>query len=640
MGWSLGPAVRSVSSKSRRLLTLLIRCGFAIAAALSAAACASSTIGPPTIVVATNPAPAGACHAAPLVQPQSKIYQVPIIRSAASQSRCSVQDMALATHVAGQFRSIYGPDAGPIAPSEAINPVIDRLKREAQQACPAGRRGCEFRILIFAHGGLVAHEGAVLSAESLAPAMIADGYAPVFLIWTSDFFTAYNDRLCCVLEGKQDPVKPHTFYFFPVRLAGDVSASGARALENYGQQVIRFRKTVIARSGNEYFLEPTDRDLICNDVITDGVCPAIVFPFPHELAPAKILNGLDQPIPEGSAKYVLGFVPRLASTDILPEVGAEAWDNMVRRTRLALDETPATIEGNRQVRAMANLQAPGTPTASAVDCAALTENRPDKEYRDDKLGSAGRGIAAKLTPEGHGAFLVFFNRLSCEIAQGHFVDAGGKEPVRVRLYFYGHSMGALVGNEILLRHPELPWRRIVYMAAATPVRDVRQMVAPMFDCTGSALRGGWCLDPNASDYIDLRFFNLMLHPLAESHDLEVNGLVPEGSLLEWIDEMFGGPKTVDDRMFGKWTNVESTIFTFPMSFRRRATFRVFPAQSVTHGRVDPLEERVFERECAPSSPAGASVRCHPITHGEFAIYSFWRDQFLCAEDDCDRMESR
>jgi hypothetical protein len=161
------------------------------------------------------------------------------------------------------------------------------------------------------------------------------------------------------------------------------------------------------------------------------------------------------------------------------------------------------------------------------------------------------------------------------------------------------------------------------------------MVSPLLECAPSGAKP-WCGDKNSPDYVDLQFYNLMLHPLAESHDLEKWGLVPEGSLLEWIDEMFGGAKSVDDRMFGKWTNVEKTIFMFPQPARQRMTFRVFPAQALMRGRPG-LEGRLFKAQCAPltgSVKQAPPKRCHPIVHGEFTDYSFWRERYLCGETPC------
>ena len=162
------------------------------------------------------------------------------------------------------------------------------------------------------------------------------------------------------------------------------------------------------------------------------------------------------------------------------------------------------------------------------------------------------------------------------------------------------------------------------MAAADSVRDFRSNIATLMTCPPGD-RTQRCLPD------DVIFHGLMLHPLAESHDLEFKGLLPEGSLLEWIDEMFGGPRSIDDRTFGKWTNVEMGMAFLPAQARDRMYFRVFPAQTNLRDG-DAEEQKVYRAECtlAPDTPdAAPPVRCHPIKHGEFTSYSFWRNSFVC-----------
>jgi hypothetical protein len=251
-----------------------------------------------------------------------------------------------------------------------------------------------------------------------------------------------------------------------------------------------------------------------------------------------------------------------------------------------------------------------------------------------------------FNPTGRGAFSIFFDRLACEIAEGHFVAGpNGRTRLPVEIYFFGHSMGALVGNELLVRHPELPLRRIVYMGGATPIRDFRLTVIPLLGCADAppdraTVRSADRASPpetaatNPACELNVHFYNLMLHPLDESHEMHFGGAAPEGSLLEWIDEMFGKEKSLDDRMLGKWTNVEQSLRLFPVAARSRMVFRVFPAQEkMSNG--DAQEAEVFAKECAVY-PAGSPTppRCHPIQHGEFASYSFWREGYLCGYFGC------
>ena len=606
----------------------------AIAGLLLLSGCASA-VKPP--MEAKGAATVAECRAYPdgVAPAGRKVYVVPRPPQP-NLPRCSVARLAIATHDLGQFRAVYG-DNTPIAPGEAINPVIDDLAAKAQTPAfcrPDSRGQCVFRIIVFAHGGLVSQGQAVADAESLAPAMMTDDYAPVFLIWNSDAATAYGDRLCCVLDGEKDTNRLHQIYFSPVRAVGDVGSSLAKSLENFGQQIIRYDDSVVKRRDTQYYLTADDGQQIC-ELLDNIACHNIIYPFGKRTNDYNLLNGRDQPVSEKTVRYAAGFLPRIGTTAIGPEIGAKAWDNMVRRTRLAVEDSTVTIASRKRSIAPRRAGLVESLATSRDRCRELTQAADDRFKTEYPAPNLRRRIRSRFEPEGEGAFLLFFDRLACEIGNGNFIGPDGKTSVKVEIYYFGHSMGALVGNEILSRHQELPWRRIVYMAAATPVRDFRLMVAPILECQPNALTPS-CKDHNAPDYVDLRFYSLMLHPLAESHDLEVWGLVPEGSLLEWIDEMFGGAKSLDDRMFGKWTNVEKTMFMFPPAARERMTFRVFPAQARMRGRAG-VEGQVYDSECAPLTGAvkqDAPERCHPIVHGEFAKYSFWREDFLCGSDPC------
>jgi len=590
----------------------------------------------------------------------SRTYRIPQTGDPGNLGRCDVSKMALATHGDGVFRAVYGNDDA-IKPSDAIDPVIGRLRSSVR--CESDKPACTLRILVFAHGGLDPQGQAVRDAETLSPAMMADGYAPVFLIWNSDFWTTYGDRLCCVTQGEADHNPFHMLFFFPARLAGDVVASAARAPENYGQQVIRFHDSVLAsplpssrqsgpdeqsgrRNTNQYFLEPGDGRAICAALL-EASCPEIDYPKLDDPTGVVLLNGLDQRIPERGFQYAVTAPVRLGTTAIAPQIGAAAWDNMVRRTRLALQDPTLSIADRTITAETMAAQSPefAASIAGVQDPCERRTLLDDEEFKQAQARAKAQRQDPndRFVPGGEGAFLIFFDRLACEIDNGGFKDpdappVGQGRPVKVELYYFGHSMGALVGNEVLYRHPEMPWRRIVYMAAATPTRDVRLMASSLLDCRKGGANPGCSSPVGSPGHLNLHFYNLMLHPLAESHDMEVHGVVPEGSLLEWIDEMFGGPKTVDDRMFGKWTNAEKTMSMFSGDVRERMTFRVFPAQ-VKMSDGNQTERDDFAAQCAvmtlkDGTPGPTPSRCHPIMHGEFILYSFWRDHYLCGEDRC------
>ncbi|MDQ6997726.1 MAG: hypothetical protein Q9M17_03340 [Mariprofundus sp.] len=109
----------------------------------------------------------------------------------------------------------------------------------------------------------------------------------------------------------------------------------------------------------------------------------------------------------------------------------------------------------------------------------------------------------------------------------------------------------------------------------------------------------------------MKFYNESLYPKLEAREMSAFGLVPSGSLLEWIDEMFTPPVTKFDRTLGNWTNVRDVYHHFPPELNRQMHFRVF------------------------GTKAGM-----PRKHGEFNDISkcFWQDSYLKTYRESGRVE--
>ncbi len=119
-------------------------------------------------------------------------------------------------------------------------------------------------------------------------------------------------------------------------------------------------------------------------------------------------------------------------------------------------------------------------------------------------------------------------------------DKVGRDNIEITLV--GHSMGAIIANLVIREYPDLPVNRIIHMASADSVSNWRSMTKP------------WLMkNPGA------KFYNLVLHPVNEiredySGKISLNGtkIVPRGSLLVWIDQMFTTPASVDEWRSGTW----------------------------------------------------------------------------------------
>ncbi|HEV2531812.1 hypothetical protein [Phenylobacterium sp.] len=572
-----------------------------------------------------------------------KIIAIPNIADIYDGRRCDISGMSIAVRDNGQVRDIYRLKGRRLIPDARLSPptitaaqqaairtaAVENLKRrvetkareliaEAAGARPgasredleAALRKTPVKVLIYAHGGLVSQEKAVFGAEGLAPVMIRDGYVPLFLIWNSDFLVSYGDRLCCVRRGSVDPNSGFNQWIsIPTRLISDIGSSIATAPENYLQQVIRYKESVLDKDFDLYYLNYEDvlqdcgyfdaghhRGHVCSNIVFPEFRP-IVQARPGNYEKALLNGGFNNRRAKETFLYSIFFLPRVAATATVSQVGAQAWDNMVRRTRIAFDNESTPVN-------------PADP------------NNGEKSCHD---GSDLQRIDEPLTCP-HGGFTLFFNDLTPYLAHVDDddptlamitvkVDGLGEVQVPVTIEYYGHSMGAIVGDELISRYPGFPWSKIVYMAAADTVRDFKRMITLAIDSDPSRTR--------------LAFYSLSLHPLNESREREGYGALPQGSLLEWIDEMFNLPKSGDDRTLGKWKNVEATLPTWRDGLLERMTFRVFPAQNNLKNS-SPEEQRMFNAECDPTSAAGEDppVICHPLKHGDFNSFSFWRQVYL------------
>lgn len=543
-----------------------------VVAALIVVLCAPALA---TAQVATPSAPPvdDACNAPRDAHIDGPVYAVP-------RHHCNVQPYTISVFEEGRFRKAYGPRIERPA-AEIVDPVIDRLRKQAATLAP----GETLKILIHAHGGLVSHEAAIKNAESLSRAMINDGFAPIFLVWNSGLFDAYPNRLCCVRDGEHDG--SNAVLNSVSRLGGDVAASIVRSPQNFGGQLLRFNESVIQQQGEKYYLQ-LDEDLPQNGLcaaLNAQSCPHLVFPPATGTDPREreaMLNGRGRSVKRELAYTVL-LPARAITTVLLPEVGVKAWDNMVRRTRMSFTRSSVPA-----------------PLASA-DCVTIADV------------PAMRG--SKAQPH-QGGFAVFFDRLSCELEtrSGKIYLRGTDH--KVEIHFYGHSMGSFVGNEALRLYPDLPWKSLTFMAAAASNREF---------LVGAA--------PTLARHPDIRFANLTLHPLNESRELFAGGVAPQGSLLEWVDEMFEGPRSPDERTMGKWSNFKRNAHLIPASVRAQTTVRVF-AKSLTPGAECGEAPAALKVGAAGDAPKvlkeGAAVapgRCHPVSHGEFDDFSFWRTAY-------------
>ncbi|MDH3912919.1 MAG: hypothetical protein OEU09_16655, partial [Rhodospirillales bacterium] len=478
------------------------------------------------------------------------------------------------------------------------------------------------QVLIYFNGGLnpadVLHEQAAVQV----PRMLEDGYYPIFLAWPTGALDTYLEQIAFVRNGTRH--SSPQYLSTPLYLLGDIGQGLVRAPVNYMNQLQRFvsaSNPFDDSDKREFFLtraeeicrdaEPADdggpghaaasEDKVCEktDVNKFGIVNCEV------TAEKNLLTGQAPDQDPGpsllSVPYYGLFPVRFVATPLVDAFGKTMWENMVRRTR-------TTVR---------------SPVEYNIHLVDDFKPREISAIEDDK----------RRFPHGIGAFARFFTMLQyCIDEDGDDTNsaAAGRtcypevdEALRsswrnVELTIIGHSMGSIVMNELIPEHPDLPYRNLVFMAAAASVRDTARAISPIIERANAPCPRGNCNDkaPNRPARAPLRFYNLMLHPRNDALELESFGALPSGSLLEWVDEMFEGPKTVIDRTMGKWRNLRATKHVFPREAQENMLFRVFSWDDAWSSNQVP------KSACDQDPSGGASQASErlfkpPTTHGAF-----------------------
>lgn len=172
----------------------------------------------------------------------------------------------------------------------------------------------------------------------------------------------------------------------------------------------------------------------------------------------------------------------------------------------------------------------------------------------------------------------------------------------------GHSMGAIVASNILARHPNIDFRQVVFMGAAARIKDLENVLVP------------WLRKHHEAD-----FYNLSLDPYVEVTENSGYDFIPRGSLLNWIDYIFGEVNSFKDRTAGSWWNIVRTaedVFPNHADEIRSAENPAEQAKRISEGRS--IRQRIH----LTRFPIGAALG--PQAHGEFDDYCFWTVSFWTA----------
>lgn len=392
------------------------------------------------------------------------------------------------------------------------------------------------RLMIHIHGGMNAVSGAVIGAAERIGKWReqAPGFEkldaegyPLFICWDSPF-TGYGEQALWVRAGKTERYSRRQGWLW------SLATSPLELVADLGRGVTRMPAEIANFAYNDLHTAMpglfTEYKLMGEEIAHLNSPQA---PQPHVTAnqPRKPARSSMRAV-----SNLLLFPVRSATLPLIDAVGVRAWDNMLRHTETMFDRV--NTDGRGQM----------TPIQKLVD--------------EDRTGAISQLMKA-------------------------LGDADRKREITMAC----HSMGAIIGNRILVENSNLTFRRIIYMAAACSLRDFNICVVPYLQHHSTA-----------------QFYALSLHPKCESGEIAFSpgkaevDLAPRGSLLVWIDNIFGNPPSENLRRFGIYQTAIIASHNVPPEVRSRVAYKAFNC-----GDPDIRNGLVWQ----------------PQHHGDFSNAPFW-----------------
>ena len=424
---------------------------------------------------------------------------------------------------------------------------IDHILDEILAESASAQCKDKFTLTIFIHGGLNFLRDANERPDQFIKTMLKECHYPVFISWNSGAYTNYSDHLFRIRKGESNPAK--AIPSIPIVLAQDLTRSVLKAPSAYLREI---KKASSVRK-----------------LYTQEVQQA----YPKLIGRLKA-TGLNIHQPELIHQSIqvdpllpVKIITKTVTTPIIDGFGKGAWDSMLRRTDLIFT-SPYSINQllTQELQPQHSLkQGHHFETAIAKFFRALSS-------------SPALAIAQQ------------------NLASVHTTDQNTKDQklAAIQINLIGHSMGTLVVNQALSKYPDLNIKNIVYMGAAAPLRSLESTIAPWLQH-----------HPNT------HFYSLSLDPYNELSEQSGQGLLPRGSLLNWIDNIFSDIHSVKDRTVGSWINI--IMLADDM-------FAPSPY----------LRERIHLTKFHVHTSQGMDVG--PQQHGEFDNYAFWREEYWTGQE--------
>jgi len=403
------------------------------------------------------------------------------------------------------------------------------------------------RVVVFVHGGMNPYSDGYERLKRLTTNMLGDNCYPIFIVWNSGLPSSYWEHLTLIRQGERRP------YFgritAPFMFVVDLTRGIARL-----PMILSGRIENDLRTGEFPDSKRTRRWELFEAAIATNRSELVQPPANEHHTRSwseRIRN---------STLYTLTLPTKTAILPILDGVGSEAWDLMLRRTK-TMFEPPMNYELSH-----ANLDQLVYPTNNAV-------SNINRWLRHASNGRTNKGA------------MYIFSRLLTQWTTNQFKE--------LPFEFYGHSMGAIVLNELFRVNPRINTTNIVYLGAACSIREFEQSLFPYL-----------------RRRTNTHFYSLSLHRIRERNEVNLWDLPPRGSLLNWIDDIFAKPKTITDRTLGSWDNILRALPDIPDELQTRIHLRAISIEpgflSTTHAR-------------------------RPQVHGDFDNFPFWRPAYYWRE---------
>ena len=324
--------------------------------------------------------------------------------------------------------------------------------------------GWQPRLLFYFNGGLNSQAQIEQQAARQIPCMLADGYYPVFFAWDTEASGSYREQVSSIWDGQVDRTLI-TRARTPLTVLGNIVSGLGHAPVDYfihGRRFVRalWRKPVcslVVREDKKH----TEALRKCSaeqrtkfvDQVNGQISPDANVVTPPDTDARQSEVGK-------FATYSLLWPVRLASTPLAHGLGSAAWTNMLRRTRTTI---------NRSIEFNLNRD---------VD---RTNKCPNDFHERMAQFTKGTGVFAQffeLTYRYYSGVKVEPPKWRCLGDQEEkeplpTTDTATKEQLirdalaNAEITLIGHSMGAIVINELLERFNSLPYADIVVMASGS-----------------------------------------------------------------------------------------------------------------------------------------------------------------------------